>query len=372
MTIGADASATFGSDDPGFFNFSEYNNSVLRMVRVDVSAAVKMGPHLTLLTEVRTENLGGVRPYAFYLRIRPWTSRNVDIQVGRVPPTFGAFARRTYTNDNPLVGYPLAYQYPTSLRPDAVPASADELLRKRSLGWLVKYSIGNPEAGSGVPLMTAFSWDTGVQVHGTAGMVRATGSLTAGTLSNPVFRDDNGGPQVAGRIELRPVTGVIAGVSVARGPFVARSATRDAIGTGHDDDFTQKAWGGDLEYSRAHYLMRFETIVSDWRLPVVSPPPLQTPLQTPLRAVSMSVETRYGLRPGFYVAARYDHLGFSEIAGVSETLPWDAPVTRIEIGAGYSIQRNLLLKLSVQHNARDGGVLLRRANLLASQLVYWF
>ena len=41
--------------------------------------------------------------------------------------TFGAFARRTYANDNPLIGYPLAYQYLTSLRPDAVPATADAL-----------------------------------------------------------------------------------------------------------------------------------------------------------------------------------------------------------------------------------------------------
>ena len=92
-----------------------------------------------------------VRPYALYLRIRPWTTRDFDIQVGRVPPTFGAFARRTYANDNPLIGYPLAYQYLTSLRPDAVPASADELLRMRSRGWLVRYSLGNPTSGAGRP-----------------------------------------------------------------------------------------------------------------------------------------------------------------------------------------------------------------------------
>jgi len=149
------------------------------MLRIDVSGAVKAGPHFTLLGEIRTENLGQVRPYALYLRIRPWTARDFDIQVGRVPPTFGAFARRTYASDNPLIGYPLAYQYLTSLRPDALPVSADELLRKRSLGWAVGYSLGDSTKQPGVPLVSAFKWDSGVQVHGTAGIISATASVTA-------------------------------------------------------------------------------------------------------------------------------------------------------------------------------------------------
>src|SRR5437660_527842 len=59
-----------------------------------------------------------------------------DIQLGRVPPTFGAFPRRAYSTDNPFIGYPLAYQYLTSLRADALPANADELLQMRARGWL--------------------------------------------------------------------------------------------------------------------------------------------------------------------------------------------------------------------------------------------
>jgi hypothetical protein len=47
-------------------------------------------------------------------------------------------------------------------------------------------------------------------------------------------------------------------------------------------------------------------------------------------------------------------------------------VTRVEAGAGYSIQRNLLLKLSVQYNTRDGGVLQRIEHLGAGQVVFWF
>ena len=114
--------------------------------------------------------------------------------------------------------------------------------------------------------------------------------------------------------------------------------------------------------------MRLETVVSAWHLPIVQAPALAQPL----RAVSTSVEGRYRLRPGLYAAARYDHLGFSDVAGTNLAAPWDAPVSRVEAGAGYSIQRNLLLKVSYQHDSRDGGVLLRSAHMIAAQLVYWF
>ena len=109
-------------------------------------------------------------------------------------------------------------------------------------------------------------------------------------------------------------------------------------------------------------------MVSGWRLPIIQAPALPERLG----AVSVSLEGRYRLRPGLYAAARFDHLGFSDIVGTRETAPWDAPVTRFEIGAGYSIQRNLLLKLSYQHNDRDGGVLLRMAHLTSVQLGFWF
>jgi hypothetical protein len=368
VTIGGDVAASFGSSDPGFFNYTDYDHSTLRLLRMDLSAAAKAGAHFTFLGELRTENLDSVRPYAFYVRIRPWKKRDFDIEVGRIPPTFGAFARRTYANDNPLIGYPLGYQYLTTIRPDSLPTSADDLLAKRGRGWRVAYPIGNITPDHGVPLVSAFRWDTGVQVHGGVGIVSASVAVTAGTVSNPLFLDDNDGRQVAGRLELRPTAGLVIGTSLSRGPFVNETAAQIAAGSGQDHQFTQTAWGGDAEFSRGYYLLRFETIVSDWRLPIVQAPPLDLPL----RSVSTSIEGRYKVAPGFYVAARVDHLGFSDLVGTLVTEPWDAPVTRVEAGGGYSLQRNLLLKVTYQHDHRDGGLLAPTANLVAAQLVFWF
>jgi hypothetical protein len=368
LTLGGEVSVAFGSEDPGFFNYTDYEHSSLRMLRIDLSAAVRLGEHLSVLGELRSENVRSPRPYALYLRFRPWTMRAFDIQVGRVPPTFGAFARRAYAPDSPLIGYPLGHQYLTSLRADAVPANADELLRMRGLGWLSRFSVGNQAPNHGVPLVTAFRWDTGVQLHAAHRLLDVTASLTTGTVADPRVTDNNGGKQIAGRLELHPATGLVVGGSAARGPFVSDEAARGAVGDGHTSEFTQTAWGADVEYSRNYYLLRFEAIVSDWRLPQVRPPSLALPL----RAVSTSVEGRYKIVPGLYAAARFDHLGFSDIVGTGTTAPWDAPVTRVEIGGGYSLQRNLLLKISYQLNRRDGGRLPTRGNLGASQLVFWF
>ncbi len=51
--------------------------------------------------------------------------------------------------------------------------------------------------------------------------------------------------------------------------------------------------------------------MSDWRLPLVRTPKIDLPL----RAVSTSIEGRYKIRPGLYVAARFDHLTFSKVTG---------------------------------------------------------
>jgi hypothetical protein len=367
VTISGDVSAGFAPDDTGFFNFTDYEHSALRLFRVDLSSRFTLNRHVEMLAEIRDENLDTPRAYAFYLRIRPWTDHAFDIQVGRVPPTFGAFARRTYAADNPLIGYPLAYQYLTSLRPDSLPWNADELLRMRARGWLSAFSVGNTQPANGVPLVTAFRWDTGVQLHASSGVVDGTVAVTTGTVSNPRLTDDNSAPQVTAHLRARPVAGLVLGVSAARGPFASSTASRGAVGDGHDRAFTQTAWGADAEYSRDYYLLRAETIWSAWKLP-----PLGAPvISEPLRALSASVEGRYKIFPGAYVAARFDHLGFSDVLGSGGPLSWEAPLSRIEIGAGYALQRNLILKVSVQHNTRDGGRV-TTATLPAIQLVYWF
>jgi hypothetical protein len=365
VVLGGDLGASFGSEDEGFFNYGDYEHSTLREFRIGLTAQVRANRRISVLAEVRAENLNHVSPFALYVRVRPFPSRRFDIQAGRIPPTFGRFSRQAYSRDNPLIGYPLAYQYLTSLRADALPADADELFRMRGRGWLSSFTVGSGTAAPGVPLVTAFRWDTGIQVTTGWKAVEITGAVTNGTLSNPRVSDDNSGKQVATRVVIKPFSGLQVGSSFARGAFVSRTAL-EALGSIDGDDFVQLAHGLDVEYSRGHWLTRAEAVASEWRVPLMAAGRVE-----PLRAVAFGVEGRYAFQPGMYAAARADHLAFNRIDGSTQRLAWDAPVTRVEVGAGYYVQRNVIARVSFQVNRRDGGRI-RASELVAGQVLFWF
>ncbi|MGC4085595.1 MAG: hypothetical protein QM736_26600 [Vicinamibacterales bacterium] len=299
-------------------------------------------------------------PTARICAYTPFERYDFDIQAGRIPPTFGAFARHAYSTDNLLIGYPLAYQYLLSLRDDALPATTADLLRMRGRGWLSSFPLGDQQPDAGLPIADAFHWDTGVQAHGSAGWFEAAASITNGSLTRPLFRDDNSGKQIAARVAARPLPGLALGASASSAPFVSNAAAASANADARD--FGQHAFGVDAEFSRDHYLLRFETVATRYVLPT---------LDTNLHALATMVEGRYKITPRTHVAARVDHLGFNTIASPTGPATWEAPVTRVEAGGGYALQRNLQLRLGVQHNARDGGRV-RRLTAVAAQLLYWF
>ena len=86
LTLGADVSVSTGLNDPGFFNYTDYSHSALRLFRVDLTGAFAVNAHLAVLGEIRSENAGVPEAYGLYLRVHPWLRRTIDIQVGRVPP----------------------------------------------------------------------------------------------------------------------------------------------------------------------------------------------------------------------------------------------------------------------------------------------
>jgi hypothetical protein len=374
VVLGGEALVTAAPEDEGFFNYTDYDRSALRLVRLGVTTSVRANEHLSFLAEVRAEGDTGAgawsgEPYALLVRVRPWLNRSFELQAGRIPPAFGGFLRRSYGRDNPLIGYPLAYQYLTTLRADALPRHADDLLERRGTGWYTGYNVGSAGWTHGVPLISAFRYDTGVlgRYASASNRVELLGSVTTGTLSRPRVRDDNGSPQVAGRVVLRPLTGLVAGLSAARGAFLANDVTYALSEGGGASEYAQRTLGADVEYSRGYAVVRAEWVHASWRLPALEEPALTDALG----AGSLSVEGRYTLAPGFYVAARADRLWFSTVSGTYGSAPWDADVSRLEAGAGYSLIRNVIIKGSYQYNRRDGGRV-RRAHYGAAQLVLWF
>ena len=366
VVVGAEVSATYAGEDPGFFNYTDYEYSALRNVRVGVAAEVRASRRLQFLGELRVDNGDHVQPYALYARIRPWPDRRFDIQAGRIPATFGAFGRGSYGTANLLIGTPLAYQYLTSLRPDALPRTASDLVRMRGRGWLSEFPLGLTTADRGLPIINTVRADTGVQVHGVNGVFEWTGALTTGSLSNPRVRDDNDGRQVIGRVVARPLPALALGLSAARGAYVSR-VVQDTVPGISADEGTQRVIGVDGEYSVGRFLARAEAIYAQWTLPRA----LDDSGQRDLGARALVGEARYRVYPGVQIAARAERLDFTTLEGTSPAQSWDAPVRRVELGASYSIIRNVIIKASWQRNWRNGGRI-RQDNLLATQLVYWF
>jgi hypothetical protein len=367
LRLGAEVSGTLAPEDEGYFNYSDYEFSTLRLFRIDLAAEARLASSASFLLDVRTDNLDSPRLYALYLRVRPWPSREIDLQAGIVPPVFGAFPRRRYAYDNPLPSLPLAFQYLTDLREDAVPARAEEIVAQRGRGWQVRYPIGSSYAGPGLPLVNGEKWDTGIELRLGDRPWSLALALTQGTLSNPLTDDDNSGKQLSGRLAWAPSAALVVGVSGAGGEFLSREA-RDALpDPARAATYRQKALGVDLEWAAGYWILRAEAVWSRWRVPAID----ATRIEDPLDAVGGYAEARYKLRPGLFLAGRAERLAFSELPTVAGRQTWDAPVTRVELGAGYSPLRHVLLKTSWQHNWRDGGRV-RENDLVAGQVLLWF
>ena len=363
VRLSGEISATAGAhDDEAFFNYTDYERNALRTFRAAVSGLWQPASRLAVLGELRTEDFEKPGAYAAYVRVRPWPTVPIDIQAGRIPPVFGAFGRRRYQADQILIGYPLAYQYLTSIRADALPAKADDLLLMRGRGWRASYPVGSVEAAPGLPLISGFRWDTGVEAAWSGELIEAAVSVTTGTLSNPRLRDDNAGKQVAGRLVGRPVTGLVIGGSAARGAWISDRVPHAG------GSYAQTTLGADAEYSRDHWLVRGETVWSRWDIPFRT---LPAEGET-VGALARWVEGRYRLTPRLYVAGRADWLTFTSLTGQAlGRQSWDAPVRRIEVGAGYSLQRNIVVRAVVQTSHRDGGRVLHRT-FYSGQAVWWF
>ncbi len=385
LIVSGEATVTIGSHDEAYFNALDYSHDAFNLVTGSVTAELRAHDRVAVLAQVmdevalRERNFGPtdwhvVRLYAAYVRVQPLKDRPFHVQAGRIPPVFGRFARQDYGQDNPLIGLPLAYHYPTVQRGDVAPGSVLQLLANRGNGWLVTYPGATPPADQGVPLVSARRWDTGVEARVGDGLWEASLAVTRGTLSRPLGEDDNGGKQVSGRVAVTPFTGFVVGASIAGGEFVADAARATLPAPADGETYRQRAWGVDAEYSTGYVRIRGEVIGSRWETPFESGEATQR-----LGATSGWVEGRVSLTPRWQLALRVERLGFASIASAmpasaaadGDLIEWDAPVSRVEAGVGYRLHRNVRLKVSWQENWRDGGRI-HRDGLLGTQIVYWF
>ena len=100
VTVGAEVTATAGNGDKvAFFNYTDYEHNALKLMRLGLSGVYRPAEWLALVGEVRSEDMEHPKPYAAYVRVRPWRTHAFDVQAGLIPPTFGAFGRTRSGHD---------------------------------------------------------------------------------------------------------------------------------------------------------------------------------------------------------------------------------------------------------------------------------
>jgi hypothetical protein len=369
LLVGVDLAGIFGpTDSIGFFNYTDYEHNALRLARIQLSAEWRPRPFLSFVGQVRTEDADGVQLSAAYARIRPFARYEFDIQAGRIPPVVGAFNRRAYGRDNPLIGLPLAYQYLTSLRPDALPATADDLLRMRARGWQPSFPIGSTSVGPGMPLISASKWSTGIGGRWQMQWLEFAGAWSLGAPGVPVASDLDAGRQLSGHVTATLPAGLIVGVSGARGRWINDDALALVPEARRDDSITTLV-ATDAEYGYGPWLLRAEWLRSTYDMPLGEQAP------GPLQLVSSSgfIEARRRLSARWQVAVRLDRLTFNKISGTlgGVPTPWDAPIDRAEGAVAFRATRHLDLRVGWQHNWRDAGRV-RERGFPAFQALYWF
>ena len=352
-------------DDIAFFNYTDYEHNALRLVRLRLMGEWRAASALSFVGEVRTQGVDAVDVSALFLRWRPWTDRAITVQAGRVPTLIGVFPRRAYGRDNVVIGWPLAYQYLVSLRPDALPATVDDLLRMRGRGWQPSFPIGSQELRPGVSLISASRWDTGVQISAQVRRLLLAGAVTEGPPAVPSVRDRTPGLGWSGRASFALPAGVIVGASGGTGSWVHQQVLDQVALEGAAA--TQSVVGVDAEAGRAHWLLRTEWFHSAFTLPIAAATPLH------LGTHAGFVEGRYRFGARWQVGARAERLRFARVEGstLRGPTPWDADVDRVEAAVAYRVTTTAEIKVAWQHNWRDGGRV-RERGFPAIQLLYWY
>ena len=102
LTFGAEGVASIATDDPGYFNDTSYGRSAMRLARLRLDVALRLGGRAAVLAEGRADNGEGLT-VAVSARSRSGrsTSRPAAFLPSSAPPRAATTARTTPSSDRP-------------------------------------------------------------------------------------------------------------------------------------------------------------------------------------------------------------------------------------------------------------------------------
>lgn len=335
-------------------------NTAFDAYRLRLFVAARPQSALEVHAQLFFDDVTGAGVAGAHVDVAPLPGRDLHLVAGKIASPLGTYAPRTYSDEKPLIGTPLMHQYHTTLRPDALPPDADALLAAAGGGnHPVSYGPGDP-GFHGMPVLYDHCWDFGALVQGSARPLEFAAGVTYGTPSAPqTVSDDNRGRTVLGRIGVLPHPAVRLGLSAAHGPWLPAALDGSLPAGRTAGDYPQRLVMADAALTAGRVDLIAEAVRNRWATPGLGD----------LDVDGWYLEARAGLGATGYVAARWDALRFSDLAGSSGApRPWDDDVDRVEAGAGVRLSRETLVKAVWQRTERTGPARVRRDDLYALQV----
>jgi hypothetical protein len=303
----------------------------------DLFLNVRLSDEASAFLELETWRGWEARVYTAALTYKISGDR-LQIEAGKFAAPFGNFLPRRFSPQNFVYGYPLYYEYRTSLSSGQFLPDQQALLGAR----------GNPNREAGLQMLARNAYFTGARFFGKLGTVGYHLGFANGSPSNPVYVNENKRLMIFGRLHLQPAIGLTLGVSAANGGYLNNAVVKNAHPNLKPEQYAQTLAGVDVEYSRGYFVFFGESVWSRWESPFI---------RNHLEALAFSAEVRYKILPRLFVAGRYGRIQFSEIADDRDldadgklAEPWDFPAWRLESAIGYNLSRHVLAKAVWQIN----------------------
>lgn len=352
-------------------NQSSTSEGPFNLVQLAVHADAALSDRVSVFTRLQFDSGASfdVSIYGAYVMFSGFVPADLHVELGKVPSPFGTFAERSYPDKNPLIGTPLLYHYHTSLRPDRVPLSADDLLSARGMGQFGFTYLSGDTTGMafrrGVPMLYDSWWDFGMVALGTWRNFEGRVGLMNGAPGIPEARTEmNDSRAPIGRVGWVPAPWLRVGLSGGRGAYLNGGAAPYLPAGKSLSDYRQTVTGLDFAFERGWWDVHAEWAGCSYETPHIA---------GDLEQTTWYLEVRRKLAAGTYAAARWDDMRFSEITDSGGTSrSWDQNVQRFEAGVGYWPERQVLLKAVAQMHRLDGGDWDRDDMIGGLQATLWF
>jgi hypothetical protein len=318
----------FDSDDKVF---------VAPVLRLDAEAAA--GEQLFLHATARIDRgfdpvsreQGDIRLDEITLRWQVFDDQRLQFQVGRFPTVFGAWQAGHDFFDDPFLLPPLPYSQIVGVQTRNPAAVSPAAILGRANGTSPPVSALDKDNWASVIWGPAYA--TGASVFGATEHFDYAAEIKNTALSShPDSWAGNGfgHPSFGARLGYRPDAAWAFGLSASRGPWL-----EDSFPGADRDDLQQTLFGLDARWAHRNLVISGEVIVSGF----------ETPAAGTLRTSSWFLGARWKVSPGVWLAARFGQTFANDADGPGRVgLPWQPDVWRSDIGIGWRVTPDVLLK----------------------------